>query len=266
MSLATMALSLALEQPGAATQEVAALQVAAGGDPVVARAVALLPREIHAKAGVPTRYALQGRFPAVARAGRVAALTPENGGVFGMALGQATAALVLPATKAAGEARAAAADIKEKALSALKGPIAAVSGVFASAQGLFGGAATPAAAAPAPAPAAAAAPAAPSSAPATEAAAALEAAANAGRRVVARANEVTDEASRVGDLFDRAEASVGAGDLAGAVALLSSLQGGHAGTAGAIDDWVNDARARLEADAALRLLQARNTVLAASLY
>ena len=74
-----------------------------------------------------------------------------------------------------------------------------------------------------------------------------------------------DSSDQVGDLFDRAEASVGAGDLAGAVALLASLQGGHA-TAGVIDEWVNDARARLEADAALRLLQARTTVLAASLY
>jgi hypothetical protein len=68
--------------------------------------------------------------------------------------------------------------------------------------------------------------------------------------------------SRVGGVFDRAEAAVAAGDLAGALEALAPLRTGGE----ALEAWQRAARARRPADRALRLLRARASVLAASLY
>lgn len=85
---------------GPATQEVAALTVASDGDAVMAKAAALLPPAVHTAGGVPTLHALQRRFDGVAKAGRRAALTPENSGVLGSAVGSVTSALLLPSGRA----------------------------------------------------------------------------------------------------------------------------------------------------------------------
>lgn len=100
VSAAVLALARAVDGPSAgthpATQEVAALTVAAGDDPVLTHALALLPAGVHAAGGVPSLHQLQARFEGVSRAGRRAALTPENSGILGAAVGTVTSALLLP--------------------------------------------------------------------------------------------------------------------------------------------------------------------------
>lgn len=266
ISLATAALVQALEFAGPATQEVAALQVASAGDAVILKAIQVMPEAVHSKQGVATRYALQGRFGSVAKAGRVAALTPENSGVLGSAVGAAKAAIVIPATKAATEARLAAIDLTERAKAAVQHPIEALQGAAVSISGLWQSAMvkaglTTAKVDEAVAPAAEAK--APAAAPAGQFREAAEAAAQAGRRVAAGMEELTGEARAVATLFDRAETAVAVGDLQTAVSLLSGLSG-HA--AEAVEGWVSDAKARMDADKAVGLMHARAALLAASLY
>ncbi len=278
ITLATLALSRALERPGAVTQEVAALQVAADGDPIVKKAILLLPREVHSTQGVATRFELRERFSSVARAGRVAALTPEEGGVVGAVVGAAKASIVLPATRAAGEAKAAVTDLQNKALAAIQAPVDAAKSLYKGASDLLrpwvgsstsssssGATAKTTTTTTTEAPATSSSPLSASGVPDTVLEAA-NAAADAGRRVLATASEVTDETTRVRDLFDEAELAVAHGDFVRAIRVLNRIGGSSKYAAEVVEDWVLDARARLEADAAVDLIQARATVLSASLY
>ena len=98
------ALDGALSRAAPASHAIGALAVEAaarGDDAVLAAAIAHLPQEVHSARGVATVAALQHRFPAVAEAGRRAALTPSGGGVLGQAVAAAAAMLTIRGNSAA---------------------------------------------------------------------------------------------------------------------------------------------------------------------
>ena len=96
VAVAVDALRAALERPAPATQEVAALIVAGGNDPVLEAAVSLLPPCVHDPLGPPSRARLLAAFPHVASDGRRAAFTPPGLGRVGDVIGLAGASIFLP--------------------------------------------------------------------------------------------------------------------------------------------------------------------------
>jgi len=296
MTLASQALAHVLEQGrGPATQEVAAVQASFAGaaDPVIAIVLAALPREVHARSGVPTRYALQGGFATLVKEARRAALTPEAvSGVsdtLGKAFGSGVASVVLPAAQLAASARDAvvdavktvsdaASDLK-RSVSDAAAPVVSVFSGIASSLGL-GGKARGLDGAAAPAPAAAAAPlAAPAASPGESTAesapamrdafSALTSAATAASNAAAAAAAGASDIQRVGSIFDRAEAAVAHGDLGVALDVLSELKTHRQGellASQVLSAWSDSARARLQTDRSVRLLRARTSVVAAALW
>lgn len=266
IALCTQALLLALNRPEPATQEVAALRVAAGDDPVVTRALAKLPAEVHSARGVPTMANLQTRFWVVAEAARVAAVVPEGTGAVGQAFGAATSALLIDkrprsmdeylsspsATTAAAKAPAPAAAAETHAeapvlASAITSTWRAVVGAVSS---LLPGSAAPGGSAPS------------SPLPAEVSQTAKQAVATV-KELTDSAKELSSDISRTRTVVDTAAAQVAAGDLTAAIGTLHEL-GGSAGDV--VSDWVAAARLRVAADQAAAIARTRAVLLTAALY
>jgi len=262
---AVLALEAALQRPAPATQEIAALSVAAEGDAVIQRAVSMLPPQAHAAAGVATVAALQMRYLAASRAARVAALTPEGTGIIGQAVGAAAAKLMVPASPvlagglSSGGSGAAAAPLpltsEERSSSAFLGPLlssAAASAVTAYVS-IFGGAGAGTA----------------SSLAAQAGGVQAQLHDGAGKAVeavkelAAVAEDRNAAVNRVNSIFARADAAVAAGDLQAAVDALGGLSGYPLE---AVRDWADAARVRVATDRAAAIARARAALLTAAMY
>lgn len=272
LSGAVFGLQNALERRAPATQEVAALKVAGGSDPVLAVALAMLPDEVHSASGIPTRAQLQGSFRDISKKARRAALTPTGAsGVISQALGAAKSMLVLP-SPASGSSVA---DLEKPVstgpslLDKAKDTFVSVKSTvmdLAAKMNLGGGRGNQghADAARADTPAAT-----PSSENLSAVSTQLAVHAN---KVLDRAKEIAEAANvksadiqRINAIFDSAEAAVAAGDLRAAVQDLQKLEA-QALPAEAVNEWVRNAQLRMQADRAARLARARAVILTASLY
>eukprot|EP01138_Halocafeteria_seosinensis_P003708 gb/GECG01003791.1/.p1 GENE.gb/GECG01003791.1/~~gb/GECG01003791.1/.p1 ORF type:complete len:687 (+),score=144.98 gb/GECG01003791.1/:1-2061(+) len=76
------------------TDEIAAIEVAGKRDDAISLAVKMMPSCVHSPKGPPTRQELFTRLRRVLRAGEAAALTPQNSGLVGHAVGSVTSGLL----------------------------------------------------------------------------------------------------------------------------------------------------------------------------
>lgn len=275
IELAALALVSALERTQPATQEVAALRVAGAGDPVIEKAVALLPSEAHTTRGIPPVSELQVRYAlGVAKAARIAAFTPTEGGMAGQIVGEAAARLpkslrsilaeatgedhaeeaaeVETAAAAARPAAAAPASGPASPFSRIVGPIAQSEVAKSIKESIRGDSGLKVAVTP----------------PAiVEKALAKREAAKANVTAIrASRAEARSEHQRVTDALDYVEELVASGELEEALAYLSQLTSVSGFVRESVTDWVKDAELRVAADRATRLAVARAAVLAAALY
>lgn len=270
IELAALALVSALERTQPATQEVAALRVAGAGDPVIEKAVALLPSEAHTTRGIPPVSELQVRYAlGVAKAARIAAFTPTEGGMAGQIVGEAAARLPKSLrsilAEATGEDHAEeAAEVETAAAAAapasgpaspfsrIIGPIAQSEVAKSIKESIRGDSGLKVAVTP----------------PAiVEKALAKREAAKANVTAIrASRAEARSEHQRVTDALDYVEELVASGELEEALAFLSQLTSVSGFVRESVTDWVKDAELRVAADRATRLAVARAAVLAAALY
>ncbi len=281
IALASSALQRALDAAAPCTQEVAALRVVSEGDPVIAKALALLPDTVHGAKGIPSTYALQYHFQSVAKAARRAAQVPEGYGLFGQAVGTATAVFVVPAASAIETVKR---TIIPSESPSMPSPYQAwpylapvfngVSKAFDSVSGMVTGAVGKPAAAPAPvaAPAAGATSGSVSSSTAAAPGAkkdeqllggAASKAMEKGKELVDRAEDVSTEVRRELSVLEQADLLVAQGNLKAAVEVLGKLRGP---SADAVRDWCRAAGMRMDADRAVGIVRARSALLTASMY